>query len=319
MKIRLGIVGYGNLGRGAELAADKNPDVKIEYIFTRREPKSVKTYGTPVFPLSEIGNYKGELDCLILAGGSRSDLPTLTPMLAESFNVVDSFDTHSAIQNHVKNVDLAARAGERCAVVSAGWDPGILSLARLFAKSFMPYATVNTFWGNGVSQGHSDAIRRIKGVIKAVQYTVPTKEARLLAENGISVPACRSHKRVCYVVAAPEDEERIRSEIISMKDYFSDYETEVHFIGEEEFDKQHRGMPHRGELIAKGMSGVYKSNAQSMRLSLELDSNPEFTSYVMIAAARAAVRLRREGMCGAYTFFDIPPKYFFSGNSDTFL
>lgn len=319
MKLRVGIVGYGNLGRGVELAVNKNPDIKIEYVFTRRDPKTLKTYGTPAVSFDGIMSYKEKIDCLILAGGSHSDLPYQTPMLAEGFNVVDSFDNHGNIAAHLKRTDTAARAAGKTAVISAGWDPGILSLARLYAGSFMPYAAVSTFWGWGVSQGHSDAVRRINGVIKAVQYTVPKTEARLLAKNGIALSGKEAHKRVCYVVAKKEDEKRIRSEIISMPDYFSDYDTEVNFISEEQFNKEHLGMPHRGEVIASGMSGVYENNVQSLDLTLELDSNPEFTAYVLVAAARAAVRLNREGFYGAHTFFDIPPKCFFGDNPYTLM
>ena len=310
MSIKIGIVGYGNLGKGVELAANKNPDIKIECVFTRRDPKTVKTYGAPVVSLEEIATYKEKLDCLILAGGSRSDLPCQTPMLSKDFNTVDSFDNHSSISEHIKRVGEQAARNGKTAVVSAGWDPGILSLARLYAGSFMPYAAVNTFWGRGVSQGHSDAIRRIEGVKKAVQYTVPRYDARLIAKGGVRVSGNESHKRICYVVAKKEDEDRIKSQIISMPDYFLGYETEVNFISEEEFNREHLAMYHHGEVIAVGMSGLYESNTQSATLTLELDSNPEFTAYVLVAAARAAVRLNREEKCGAYTFFDIPPKYF---------
>ena len=310
MSIKIGIVGYGNLGKGVELAAKKNPDIKIEYVFTRRDPKYVRTYGTPVLSIDKIASYKGKLDCLILAGGSRSDLPYQTPMLSEDFNTVDSFDNHNSISEHIKRVGEAAGLGGKTSIVSAGWDPGILSLARLYAASFMPYAAVNTFWGRGVSQGHSDAIRRITGVKKAVQYTVPRNDARLLAKGGIRVSGKEAHKRVCYVVAEKEDEQRIKEQITAMPDYFLGYDTEVNFISEEEFNREHLHMSHHGEVIAVGMSGLYESNAQSATLSLELDSNPEFTAYILVAAARAAVRLNREEKCGAYTFFDIPPKYF---------
>lgn len=319
MIIRIGIVGYGNLGKGVELAANKNPDIKIEYVFTRRDPKTVKTYGTPVLSIEKIASYKEKVDCLILAGGSRSDLPYQTPMLSKDFNTVDSFDNHNVIKEHIKRVDEAARSNGKTAIVSAGWDPGVLSLARLYAGSFMPYASVNTFWGKGVSQGHSDAIRRISGVIKAVQYTVPKNDAKLLARGGISVSGSQAHKRVCYVVAKKEDEERIRNSIVSMPDYFLGYDTEVNFITEEQFNKEHLALSHHGEVIAVGMSGVYESNVQSANITLELDSNPEFTAYILVAAARAAALLNKEGKSGAYTFFDIPPKYFFAKESYSLL
>ena len=314
MNIRIGIVGYGNLGRGVELAARKNPDIKIKYVFTRRNPESVRTYGTQVLSVDKILSYKENIDCLILAGGSRTDLPYQTPMLSEHFNTVDSFDNHNSIKEHLKTAEESSSRGGKTAIVSAGWDPGILSLARLYAASFMPYATVNTFWGKGVSQGHSDAVRRIQGVKKAVQYTVPQNDAMSLARAGIRLSAKEAHKRVCYVVAEEEDKERIKNEIISMPDYFLGYDTEVNFITEEKFDREHRFMSHHGEVVSVGMSGIYENNIQSANLTLDLDSNPEFTAYVLVAAARAAVRLNREGKCGAYTFFDIPPKYFFSAS-----
>lgn len=316
---KVGIVGYGNLGRALELAADKNSDISVECIFTKRNPESVRTCGMPIYSFEAVEDFCSKLDCLIIAGGSADDLPIQTPKLAEHFNVVDSYDSHDKIAEHKKRTGAAARKGKNTALISAGWDPGILSVARLYAKSFMPYATVNTFWGKGVSQGHSEAIRTIRGVKYAIQYTVPNKDAELLAGYGIPFSAKGSHKRVCYVVANEGEEERIKREIVTMPLYFDGYETEVNFISEEEFIKEHKKLYHRGRLISSGMTGKYLENREALNLEIELDSNPQFTAYILLASARAVCRMNREKNFGAYTFFDVPPKYFYPEGSLSLL
>ncbi len=312
MSFKIGVVGYGNLGRALTLAQAQNSDIEIPYVFTRRDPSAIDADGITALPYSDILNYKEDIDCLILAGGSKSDLPQMAPYLAEHFNIVDSYDNHSEMSAHVTRVGNAASASMHTAVVGAGWDPGLLSLARLYFGAFMPYASVNTIWGRGVSQGHSQALREIPGVRRAVQYTVPRDNARAAALRGDAKEAKDLHRRVCYIVADEGERANIRESILSMPAYFDGYEVELVFISDEEFERDHNALSHRGEVIASGKTGIRGQNRELAELSLELDSNPEFTAYVLIAAARAAIALNKRAEWGAKTFFDIPPKYFIS-------
>ena len=309
--MKIGIFGYGNLGRGIESAAKYNQDIEIVGVFTRRNPDSVKTMtGIPVYSAASVGEFKDKIDVLILCGGSATDLPGATPMLAAEFNVVDSFDTHAKIPEHFARVDKAAREGGKLALISAGWDPGLFSIARLYASSVLPCGKDYTFWGKGISQGHSDAIRRIEGVKDARQYTVPVDEA-LSAVRGGECPELTTrekHERVCYVVAeSGADTARIEREIKEMPNYFADYNTTVHFITEEELKRDHSGMPHGGSVIRNGVTGLAGENVHTVEFSLKLDSNPEFTSSVIVAYARAIYRLARRGEVGCRTVFDIAP------------
>lgn len=314
MKIRIGILGYGNLGRGIECAVRQNPDMELKAVFTRRDPGSVKilTETAKVCHADEAENWKEELDVLILCGGSATDLPIQTPKYARLFHVVDSFDTHARIPEHFANVDAAAKEGGKIAIISAGWDPGMFSLNRLYASAILPEGEDYTFWGKGVSQGHSDAIRRISGVKDGKQYTIPVEsvlEAVRSGQNPKLTPR-QKHTRECFVVAEEgADRARIQEEIKNMPNYFADYDTTVHFITEEELKRDHSGIPHGGFVLRSGVTGWEKENHHLIEYSLKLDSNPEFTSSVIAAYARAAYRLSREGNSGCKTVFDIAPAY----------
>lgn len=314
MNIRVGIYGYGNLGRGIENAIRQNPDMTLAAVFTRRPPESL-TIGTPgveVKHVSEVFNYKDKIDVMVLCGGSATDLPVQTPELAKMFTVIDSFDTHAKIPEHFNNVDACAKAAGKVAVISAGWDPGMFSLNRLYAGAVLPEGKDYTFWGKGVSQGHSDAIRRIDGVLDAKQYTIPVESAleTVRSGNAPELSTREKHTRECFVVAAEgADKERISREIKEMPNYFADYDTTVHFISMEELKQNHSGIPHGGFVIRTGKTGVDKENTHVIEYSLKLDSNPEFTASVIVAFARAAYRMAQNGETGCKTVFDIPPAY----------
>ena len=314
MSIRIGIVGYGNLGRGVECAIAQNPDMELVAVFTRRPPESVKILSqtATVYHIDDIENLVGKIDVMILCGGSATDLPYQTPMVAKHFSVIDSFDTHAKIPEHFANVDASAREGGNIAVISCGWDPGMFSINRLYAEAILPEGKGYTFWGKGVSQGHSDAIRRIEGVADAKQYTIP-KEDALSAVRGGSNPELSTrekHLRECFVVAKEgADLARIENEIVTMPNYFADYDTIVHFITAEEMKRDHSGIPHGGFVIHAGKTGKDKENTNIIEYSLKLDSNPEFTSSVLVSCARAAYRMKQEGFVGCKTILDIPPSY----------
>ena len=310
--IRVGIVGYGNLARGVECAIPQNPDMKLAAVFTRRDPASLKiqTPGVTVAAVSEILSWKDKLDVLILCGGSATDLPTMTPELAAHFNVVDSYDNHSRIPEHYKNVDASAKDGHNLAVISAGWDPGLFSVNRLYAAAVLPQGKTYTFWGKGVSQGHSDAIRRIPGVVDARQYTIPVPEAMERVRKGENpeLTARGKHTRLCYVVTEKNaDRAAIEQTIKTMPGYFADYDTTVNFISAEELQRDHAGLPHGGCVIRSGVTGLHAENRQTIEYGLNLDSNPQFTSCVLVACARAAVAMRQRGETGCRTIFDIAP------------
>ncbi len=312
--IRIGIVGYGNLGKGLECAIAQNSDLSLFGVFTRRDPKSLKllTAGARAFSVDDIYKYKEDIDVLVLCGGSATDLPVQTPLFAKDFTVVDSFDTHAKIPQHFAAVDSAARAGGNVALISCGWDPGMFSLNRLYAGAILPDGKDYTFWGKGVSQGHSDAIRRVEGVVDAKQYTVPVSAA-LDAVRGGSNPALSTrdkHTRECYVVVAEgADKAKIEETIKTMPHYFDEYNTTVNFISKEELAKEHGGIPHGGFVIRCGRTGKDGENTNIIEYSLKLDSNPEFTSSVLAACARAAYRMKAEGMQGCKTLFDVPPAF----------
>ena len=311
--MRIAIYGYGNLGRGVEAAMRQNPDVDLIGVFSRRDPATVKTRtGTPVYAAADILNFKDKIDVLILCSGSATDLPKMTPALAKEYNVVDSFDTHAAIPAHFAAVDAAAKEGGTVALISGGWDPGLFSLNRLYAQAILPQGADYTFWGKGVSQGHSDAIRRIEGVLDAKQYTVPVEEAlrKVRAGENPELTTRDKHTRECFVVAEEgADKARIENEIKTMPNYFADYDTTVHFITEEELIRDHSGIPHGGFVIRTGKTGKNKENNHVIEYSLKLDSNPEFTSSVIVAYARAAYRMNKEGQKGCKTVFDVAPAY----------
>jgi diaminopimelate dehydrogenase len=309
--IRVGILGYGNLGRGVELALRQNPDMNLAGIFTRRKPDTIQTItGSAVYPLDQALSIKEEIDVMILCGGSATDLMEQSPEFARNFNIVDSFDTHARIPEHYRNVDQAAKAGGTIAVISAGWDPGLFSINRLYAGAVLPTGQDYTFWGPGISQGHSDALRRVAGVRDAKQYTLPVEGALEEVRRGAnpSLATRQKHTRLCFVVAEEgADQERIREEIVGMPNYFSDYDTTVTFINQEELDRDHRGMPHGGFVLRSGTTGLTGESHHLYEFSLKLDSNPEFTSSVLVAYARAAYKLAAEGQTGARTVLDIPP------------
>ena len=309
--MRLAIYGYGNLGRGAEAAILKSPDAELVGVFTRRDPNSVQTRtGAKVFAADEILRFRDEIDAVILCGGSATDLPALTPMLAKDFNVIDSFDTHANIPAHFEAVDAAAKAGGKLALISCGWDPGMFSLNRLYASAILPDGRDYTFWGRGVSQGHSDAIRRIPGVLDARQYTVPIKEALEAVRSGKQpeLSAREKHLRECYVVAAPDaDRAAIEQAIKTMPNYFADYDTTVTFISAEEMREKHGALPHGGFVIRTGKTGFSDEHTHRIEYSLALDSNPEFTAGVLVAFARALCRMASRGATGCLTVFDIAP------------
>ena len=308
--MKIGIYGYGNLGRGVEAAMKYHTDCELVAVFTRRDPATVKTAGTPVYSADSILDFKDKIDVLILCGGSATDLPKMTHTLAEHFNVVDSYDTHATIPAHFARVNEAAEASGHIAMISGGWDPGLFSIARLYASSVLPEGKDYTFWGRGVSQGHSDAIRRIEGVLDARQYTVPVPEALDAVRSG-SMPELttrQKHTRECYVVAEEgADLARIESEIKNMPNYFADYDTTVTFITLDELRANHSALPHGGSVIRSGKTGLSGEHNHTVEFSLALDSNPEFTSSVLVACARAIDRMYRRGMTGCKTIFDIAP------------
>lgn len=308
-KIRVGIVGYGNLGKGVELALLQNPDFELEAIFTRRNPENLSGASKMVH-ISEIEAYKEKIDVMILCGGSATDLPEQTPEIAKMFNTVDSFDTHAKIPEYFNVLDDITRNAGTISLISVGWDPGLFSLNRILGQVVLPNGKDYTFWGKGVSQGHSDAIRRVKGVKNGVQYTVPVESAIEMVRTGknVELSTREKHERVCYVVAEDgADLDYITNEIKTMPNYFSDYNTTVNFITEEEFNKNHKGMPHGGFVIRTGVTG--NGTNQKIEFNLELGSNPEFTSSVLVAYARAVYRLQKEGQTGARTVLDIPFSY----------
>ncbi len=309
--MKIAVYGYGNLGRGVECATKYHPDCELVAVFTRRSPESVKTVsGVPVFSADRILDFVGKIDVLILCGGSATDLPEMTPKLAEHFNVIDSFDTHAKIPEHFKKVDTAAVQGGHVALISGGWDPGLFSVARIYSESVLPEGSGYTFWGRGISQGHSDAIRRIDGVLDARQYTVPVPEAigAVRAGRSPALTTREKHLRECYVVAKEgADKARIESEIKNMPNYFADYDTTVIFITIEELREKHSGMPHGGSVIRNGVTGFERENTHTVEFSLKLDSNPEFTASVLVAYARAVFKLAKRGCVGCKTVFDIAP------------
>lgn len=314
MGIRIGILGYGNLGRGVECAIRQNPDMELKAVFTRRNPESVVvlTREAKVCHVDEAANWAGELDVMILCGGSATDLPVQTPEYAGLFNVVDSFDTHARIPEHFANVDEAAKKGGKVAIISVGWDPGLFSLNRMYANAILPEGKDYTFWGRGVSQGHSDAIRRIAGVKDAKQYTIPVEAAleAVRAGENPELSTRQKHTRECFVVAEEgADKAAIEKEIKTMPNYFADYDTTVHFITEEELKRDHSRIPHGGLVLRSGVTGWEKENKHLIEYNLKLDSNPEFTASVIVAYARAAYRLSAEGAKGCKTVFDIAPAY----------
>ena len=313
-KIRIGITGYGNLGKGVELAIRQNDDVELAAIFTRRAPETLKpmTEGVPVYHIDDIKNMQDKIDVMIICGGSATDLPEQTPALAKYYNVIDSFDTHARIPEHFANVDKVCKENGHAAIISLGWDPGLFSLNRLYAESILTNGKTYTFWGKGVSQGHSDAIRRVEGVKKGIQYTVPVEEAMDAVRSGSQpeLTTREKHKRVCYVVAEDgADKEKITNTIKNMKNYFDEYDTTVNFISDEEFDAEHNTMPHGGFVMRSGMTGDGEKTHQMIEYSLKLGSNPEFTASVLVAYARALYRLKSEGAVGCMTAFDIAPAY----------
>lgn len=310
--LKIGIYGYGNLGRGVEAAVALNDDTELVGVFTRRDPATVKirTAGVGVYHTDELEKFKDKIDVLIICGGSATDLPEMTPALAKHFNVIDSFDTHAKIPEHFENVDNAAKTGDNIALISCGWDPGLFSLARLYMNAVLPVGQDYTFWGRGVSQGHSDAIRRIKGVKDARQYTVPVASAVESVRNGEDpvLSTREKHTRECYVVAEEDaDLAYIENEIKTMPNYFSDYDTAVHFISSEEMARDHAALPHGGSVIRSGKTGFDKENTHVCEFSLKLDSNPEFTGSVLVAYARAIKKMYDRGCRGCKTVFDVAP------------
>ena len=313
MTMKIAILGYGNLGKGVECAINQNPDMELFGVFSRRDPASVKTLtGAKTFHIDNLLDYKNDIDVLIICGGSATDLPVQTPEFAKNFNVVDSFDTHAKIPEHFENVDASATEGGKVALISAGWDPGMFSLNRLYASCVLPEGKDYTFWGKGVSQGHSDAIRRIEGVKDARQYTIPVESAleQVRAGSEPELTTREKHIRECFVVAEEgADLAKIENEIKTMPNYFADYDTFVNFISEEELKKNHSGIPHGGFVIRSGKTGINKEHSHIIEYSLKLDSNPEFTASVLVCYARAVYRLNKEGKSGCKTVFDVAPKY----------
>ena len=314
MSIRVGILGYGNLGKGVESAIAQNDDMELKAVFTRRNPENVKvrTAGVKVLQADELSHMQDELDVLILCGGSATDLPVQTPQYASMYNVVDSFDTHARIPEHFAAVDAAAKKAGKISLISCGWDPGMFSLNRLYANCVLPEGKDYTFWGKGVSQGHSDAVRRIEGVKDCRQYTIPVEKAVEAVRSGSNpeLTTREKHTRECFVVAEEDaDLAKIENEIKTMPNYFSDYDTTVHFITEEEMKRDHSGLPHGGMVIRTGVTGMEKEHKHVIEYSLKLDSNPEFTGSVIVAYARAVSRMNKEGMSGCKTVFDVAPAY----------
>lgn len=314
MSIRVGILGYGNLGKGVESAIAQNDDMELKAVFTRRNPENVKvrTAGVKVLQADELSHMQDELDVLILCGGSATDLPVQTPQYASMYNVVDSFDTHARIPEHFAAVDAAAKKAGKVSLISCGWDPGMFSLNRLYANCVLPEGKDYTFWGKGVSQGHSDAVRRIEGVKDCRQYTIPVEKAVEAVRSGSNpeLTTREKHTRECFVVAEEgADLAKIENEIKTMPNYFSDYDTTVHFITEEEMKRDHSGLPHGGMVIRTGVTGMEKEHKHVIEYNLKLDSNPEFTGSVIVAYARAVSRMNKEGMSGCKTVFDVAPAY----------
>ena len=310
--IKIGIVGYGNLAKGVECAIRQNPDMTLAAVFTRRDPASVqiKTPDVPVLHLDDAKAWKDKIDVMILCGGSATDLPTMTPEMAKDFNVIDSFDTHAAIPAHFANVDAAAKAAGNIAFISVGWDPGLFSVNRLYASAILPEGKDYTFWGKGVSQGHSDAVRRIPGVIDCRQYTIPVDAAmdRVRSGENPDLSTREKHTRYCYVVAEDgADTAAIENAIKTMPNYFADYDTTVEFITMEEMRRNHSGLPHGGSVIRSGVTGWDKESNQTIEYKLTLDSNPQFTASVLVACARAAMKMKARGITGCQTIFDIEP------------
>ena len=314
MSIKIGILGYGNLGRGVECAVKQNDDMELVAVFTRRNPEDVKILAetATVCNVADVEDWKDKIDVMIICGGSATDLPKQTPVYAKMFNVIDSFDTHARIPEHFANVDAAAKEGGHVGIISVGWDPGMFSLNRLYANAILPDGNDYTFWGKGVSQGHSDAIRRVEGVKDGKQYTIPVEAALKAVRNGENpeLTTRQKHTRECFVVLEEgADAAKVEEEIKTMPNYFSDYDTTVHFISEEELKANHSGIPHGGFVLRSGKTGWNGENKHLIEYSLKLDSNPEFTSSVLIAYARAAYRLASEGQNGCKTVFDIAPAY----------
>ena len=312
--VRIGIIGYGNLGRGVECAVKQNEDTELVAVFTRRDPQTVKvlTPGVTVASVADVADWKDKIDVMIICGGSATDLPKQTPEYAKLFNVVDSFDTHARIPEHFANVDAAAKAAGKVALISCGWDPGMFSLNRLYANCILPDGKDYTFWGKGVSQGHSDAIRRVPGVKNGKQYTIPVESALEAVRSGANpeLTTRQKHVRECFVVLEEgADAAAVENAIKTMPNYFADYDTTVHFISEEELERDHAGIPHGGFVIRSGKTGWNGENKHVIEYSLKLDSNPEFTSSVIVAYARAIARLSAEGVSGCKTVFDIAPAY----------
>ncbi len=313
MKIKIGIAGYGNLGKGVESAIHYSDDMELVAVFTRRNPDDVKTLtGAPVYDLDKISEWKDRIDVVILCGGSANDLPTQTPELAKYFTVIDSFDTHARIPEHFSNVDKVCRANNTLGIISVGWDPGLFSLNRLLGQAILPNGSDYTFWGRGVSQGHSDAVRRVPGVKDARQYTIPVESALAAVREGKNpvLTTREKHIRECFVVAEEgADLQAIEDTIKTMPNYFADYDTIVHFIDQEEFNRDHLGIPHGGVVIRSGKTGMDGDRNHVVEFKITLDSNPEFTASVLVAYARAAFRMRSEGTVGCKTVFDIAPAY----------
>ncbi len=309
--MKIAIYGYGNIGRGVECAIGQNADAELFGIFTRRAPESLTTLtGAAVYPAADIEKYADEIDVVIICAGSATDLPEMTPALAGKFNVVDSFDTHARIPEHFANVDAAARSGGKVALISGGWDPGMFSIARLYASAILPNGSDYTFWGRGVSQGHSDAIRHIPGVVDARQYTVPVPEALEAVRSGCApqLSTRQKHTRECYVVAAEgADRDAIREAIVTMPNYFADYDTSVTFISAEEMAASHAELPHGGTVIRSGVTGLEGEHKHIIEYNLTLDSNPEFTASILVACARAVVKKQQKGEKGCVTVFDLAP------------
>lgn len=323
MPIRVGIYGYGNLGRGVELALAQNPDMQAVAVFTRRAPETLQTLtGIPVYSASVVEEKKDEIDVMVICGGSSTDLPEQTPFLAKYFNVVDSFDTHAKIPEHLKKVHEAALSANTTALISAGWDPGMFSLARLYSSAILPQGKAYTFWGKGVSQGHSDAIRRVEGVLDGKQYTIPSNEALARVRKGETpdFTTREKHKRECFVVAKEgADKAKIEADIKSMPNYFDEYDTTVHFISLQELKEQHSGLPHGGIVIRSGETGVNSEHKHVVEYSLKLDSNAEFTASVLVACARAVWKLNGERNYGCKTMLDVPPVYLSGESRETLI
>ena len=319
--IKVAIAGYGNLGKGVECAVSKCDDMELVALFTRRDPDSVKTVtDVPVYTMDKAASMAENIDVMILCGGSAKDLPEQTPAMAKYFNVVDSFDTHARIPEHFANVDAVCKENGTVGIISIGWDPGLFSLNRMLGQAILPCGNDYTFWGKGVSQGHSDAIRRIAGVKDARQYTIPVDEALTKVRNGENpdLTTRQKHTRECFVVAEEgADLKAIEEQIVTMPNYFADYDTTVHFISEEELNAEHKGIPHGGMVFRTGTTGFDNANKHIIEYKLTLDSNPEFTSSVLVAYARAAYRLAKEGNCGCKTIFDVAPGYIHPASPET--